>query len=868
MESEVAVLRILMVEDSQADTDLIVRQLRELPNAFEHIRVVNEPGLRKALAEFVPDIILSDFSMPGFSGPESLKIAFSLAPGTPFLFVSGTIGEELAIHTLQNGAMDYVLKDSLHRLPLAITRAMEITHTRRERERMEVALRKSEERFRTIVENSNDWIWECDLDTRILYSNSGLFRILGYSPDEVVGSLASELMPPEHHAEFADFILKKIDEAKGWRHLRLLWKHRDGSIRTLESTATPLWDDNGNVIGFRGVDEDITMRLQHEAQIQQLARIQAVLGALGHAVLRATTRDQLLHRMCQVAVEKGGFSSACISELAESGKTLRLNQCFGDSALIEHLNGLGDILISDADTTAQDSVLQAVRERRNFIVRNYALDSDSPAQHRSAMTRLGITSKILLPIGNPPWGVLALYASKPQTFDDDELLLLLRLTDEIDYAIEFIEKSEQLEFLAYNNPITGLPNRTAFLARLQPLISKQPMCIALIDIAHFSAFNESRGREFGENLLREVAKRLQAALLEDTLVAHPEPDAFALAYEPLGDAISEGNRLDTRMRAFCSQPFVVNGEEIRIDLRGGLAISPEHGEDAEKAEHNALAAMMEGTRRGVHVYVFNEELRGRAARRQNLESELTKALENGEFQLHYQPKFDAATLRLAGAEALLRWVHPQRGMISPGDFIALLEDSELIVPVGQWVMGEAIRTALIWREQLPRLRIAVNVSSRELRHSQFIHKCTELLEPHSDDQLVDIEITESLLMEDIERSIEILHSLRELGCEISIDDFGTGYSSLNHLARLPVDMIKIDESFVALMTQSPETMSLVTNIINLARSLSLRTVAEGVEEDEQIKLLRLLRCDQLQGYLLGRPMPADEFIATFTNAAS
>jgi EAL domain-containing protein (putative c-di-GMP-specific phosphodiesterase class I) len=273
-----------------------------------------------------------------------------------------------------------------------------------------------------------------------------------------------------------------------------------------------------------------------------------------------------------------------------------------------------------------------------------------------------------------------------------------------------------------------------------------------------------------------------------------------------------------------------------------------------------MAALAEAEKRGVRIHAYSEDLRKRAARRVEIERDLRRAIEAQDFELHYQPKYQAATQRLIGAEALLRWRHPVNGLISPAEFIPVLEETGLIVPIGRWVMRTALATALAWRDAgHGNLRIAVNVSSRELRHNRFLSTCQALLAPHAGQQPLDIEITESVLMADIDHSIHLLDGLRQLGCRIAIDDFGTGYSSLNYLARLPTDTLKIDQSFVALLAHSPETMSLITNIISLAHSLSLDVVAEGVEEEEQAKLLRLLRCDVLQGYLLGRPMPAAEF---------
>jgi EAL domain-containing protein (putative c-di-GMP-specific phosphodiesterase class I)/GGDEF domain-containing protein len=394
------------------------------------------------------------------------------------------------------------------------------------------------------------------------------------------------------------------------------------------------------------------------------------------------------------------------------------------------------------------------------------------------------------------------------------------------------------------------------------MLQRLPMVVAVVDILRLGHINDSRGRGFGDELLRQTGERLQETLGADAIVAHPEQDAFLLAYPARAGLQAEIERLDALIGGFDRKPFTVDDEQIFVNLHGGIALAPEHGEDAESLERNAMAALAEAEKRNVRIHAYSEDLRTRAARRVELERDLRRAIEEREFELYYQPKYASATRRLVGAEALLRWRHPVNGLISPAEFIPVLEETGLIVPVGRWVMRSALETALAWRGAgHPQFRIAVNVSARELRNNRFLAVCQALLEPHAADQAIDIEITESVIMDDIDHSICLLQGLRALGCRIAIDDFGTGYSSLNYLARLPTDTIKIDQSFVALLTQSPETMSLITNIITLAHSLSLDVVAEGVEDEEQAKLLRLLRCDVLQGYLLGRPLPAADFAA-------
>jgi PAS domain S-box-containing protein/diguanylate cyclase (GGDEF)-like protein len=856
MDSRTTALRVLLVEDSHADAELVLRSLRDLERPVEHARVASEAALREALASFAPDVILSDFSMPGFSGQQALSIANACVPEVPFLFVSGTIGEELAIYALQRGAIDYVLKDNLRRLPSAIERALDITRHRRERSQIERALRESEERFRTIVENSQDWIWENECSTRTTYSNGAIANILGYQPHELVGTLAAEHMLPEDRAIVEQRMPELMAQGLGWQRWRVRWRHRDGSVRVLESTAIPRTGEDGEVIGFRGVDQDITERLRYEEKIRQYGRIHAVLSAVGNVVVRAASRDELLRDACRVAVEQGGFAAAAIG-VCQPDDTLAVVARYGNPAVLEAV--APEVPIPLQASAHRHPGLRALRERQRHAVQDFT-SAELPDEIRSDMANVGIRSEIALPIGTGPWGLLALFSDSVKVYDDEEIDLLERLTKEIDYALAFLAKSERLEYLAYHNPVSGLPNRTAFRERLQPMLQRSPMVVAVVDILRLGHINDSRGRGFGDELLRQTGERLQQTLGAAAIVAHPEQDAFLLAYPAVGDLAAESERLDALIGGFDRTPFAVEDEQVFVNLHGGIAMAPEHGDDSESLERNAMAALAEAEKRGVRIHAYSEDLRKRAARRVEIERDLRRAIEAQEFELHYQPKYQAATQRLIGAEALLRWRHPVSGLISPAEFIPVLEETGLIVPIGRWVMRTALATALAWRDAgHGNLRIAVNVSSRELRHNRFLSTCQALLAPHAGQQPLDIEITESVLMADTDHSIHLLDGLRQLGCRIAIDDFGTGYSSLNYLARLPTDTLKIDQSFVALLAHSPETMSLITNIISLAHSLSLDVVAEGVEEEEQAKLLRLLRCDVLQGYLLGRPMPAAEF---------
>jgi PAS domain S-box-containing protein/diguanylate cyclase (GGDEF)-like protein len=848
-------LRLLMVEDSPADAALLLRELRSLNRPIDHERVASERELLAALAGFEPDVILSDYSMPGFSGLDALEIVLARAPSVPFVYVSGTLGEERAIEALQRGAYDYVLKDNLRRLPAAVERALRLAAERREREAIQHALAESEERFRAIVETSQDWIWETDGDYKLTYCNPTVAQLLGYTPADMIGTSALDYLADDARAEVAAEMPSRLAAADGWSRWRLRWRHRNGTYRFMESTGMAL-RAGGGLAGFRGINVDVTERLQQDAKIRQLARIHAVLSAVGSSVMRSADREQLLVNACRVAVEQGGFAAAGIGRLEADG-AMRVVGTFGDKAMLDVVRPT-DAMDIGADGPYRDHPsIRAFRANRIVAIEDFLL-ADVPEDLRARMVGHGVLSQISIPIGAAPWGLLALYSNVARKYDREEIELLQRLADEIDHAVEFMGNAERLEFLAYFDPVTGLPNRNAFLGQLEALLRDGPVAVVSCDLQRFARINSSRGRAFGDDLLRQVGPVLRQ-LKPGCIVAHAEGDAFLVAYPAGHDVEVEAQFVEERLKSLEQQPFVVGEEQVFVPMQAGLALGPVQGEDPETLERNATSALAEAHDQGVHLRAYSDDLGDRSVRRLELERDLRRAIDARQFELFYQPKFDAQSRRLLGAEALIRWRHPERGLVSPADFIPVLEDTGLVVPVGQWVMAEALAAALDWRRYRPDLRIAVNISAREMGNPSFLEQCRALLEPHAGDQPLDIEVTESVLMDHVEHSVRLLDGLRGLGCQVAIDDFGTGYSSLSYLARLPVDTVKIDRSFVVLLAHSPETMALVNNVISLSHSLNLQVVAEGVEEEEQAKLLRLLRCDQLQGYLLGRPVPATEF---------
>lgn len=853
-------LRILLVEDSPGDERMVLWALRHMPRQIIHRRVASEGELRDALETFSPDIILSDFSMPGFGGHEALRMASKAAPLVPFVFVSGTIGEEAAIDALRRGAVDYVLKDNLRRLPSAIERALKSAHERTERIHMQRALAESELRFRTIVETSHDWIWEVDTTARLTYSNGSVDRILGYAREALLDTDVSRLLVEEEVESVQSRLREAVATRTGWQNWPLRWRHRDGSVRVLESTGTPMFDDEGWVYGFRGIAHDVTDQLRREAKIRNLARIHAILGGIGSAVMYAQSRDALFRQACRVAVEQGGFKMAGIGEL-QADAALHVVAAYGDPRVVDVVAPTEPMPIDEAGPYGHHPGVRAFREKRRQALQDFATSDVDPAL-RQCMLDNGIRSQISLPIGAEPWGLLALYSDDVLAYDEEEVSLLQRVVDEIDYATDFIAKSERLEYLAYHNPLTGLPNGVYLQERLPELAQGRPAAVAAIEAPRLGRIAATRGKPFADVLLRTLGSRLAAP---GELIAQTETYTLVLAYPTTAGIEEEAEALELRLLTVEQQPLVVDDEQIHLTLRSGLALVEfGSGEENEQWESNAMTALADAHKLHRRVCSYSSEMRAAAVRMIELERDLQRAVDNSEFQLYYQPKFDANTGRLTGAEALLRWRPPSSPPIPPNEFIPLLEETGLIVRVGHWVTRQAISTAMDWRARFdPDFRIAINVSAREMRDRSFLETRRAMLSPLPGKQPIDVEVTESLLMEDVEQCIPLLQALRDLGCEVAIDDFGTGYSSLNYLAKLPVDVIKIDRSFVSELHVNRSAVALATNIINMGQALGLRIVAEGVEQESQAHLLRLLRCDVLQGYLLGHPLPKAAFEERF-----
>jgi PAS domain S-box-containing protein/diguanylate cyclase (GGDEF)-like protein len=735
--------------------------------------------------------------------------------------------------------------------------------------RAEEELHESDRRFNDMLDKVEMISLMLDSEGRIIYCNDYLLRLTGWQREEVFGrNWFALFLPPDApgvREVFADLL---ADRPSAWHYDNEILT-RTGERRLVHWNNTVLRSVAGDVTGVASLGEDVTERREAERKIKRLNRVYAMLSGINTLIVRVHERDELFRESCRVAVEHGQFRIAWIGQVDRAGEfVVPLELAGADGDFLAQLKGR--LRLYPAPTKGESLSSEVVRERRPVVCDDIL--SDPRILLKETLIHHGAASMAVLPlmVGHEVVGVLTLFADEAGFFDEGEMSLLTELAGDIGFAMDHLDKEERLSYLAYYDEITGLPNRTLFLERcsqhLRPREGNRPVLgIALMDISRFRIVNDTLGRQMGDELLKQVAQRLQRAAGDAFDVARIGINSFGIAVPDPRDAGAVAWAVDHLMRACFDAPFALGDTELRMAAKGGVALYPMDGMDAEALLRNAEAATDNAKASADRLLFYTSEMNTRVAEALSLEGRLREALEQGQFVLHYQPKQHLASGAVAGAEALIRWNDPQRGLVPPGEFIPILEETGLIYDVGRWALRQALADNQRWRQAgLLAVRVAVNVSSLQLRHRGFIAEVRDAIasDPYAASGL-ELEITESMLMDDVEQSTVSLHALRDMGITVAIDDFGTGFSSLSYLAKLPVDTLKIDRSFITGLSLGPQGLALVSTIINLGHSLGLKVVAEGVETEDQSRMLALLGCDEIQGYLLSRPVPAAVFEAQF-----
>jgi diguanylate cyclase (GGDEF)-like protein/PAS domain S-box-containing protein len=714
-----------------------------------------------------------------------------------------------------------------------------------------------------------DLLFELDADGRHISFVTPRRDWLPIPAEAFLGKTVREIHPPE----IANLIMEALYEAEahGISSFKEYEQSFPGATLWIALSISKKYMANGPP-HYIAIARDITDRKISEQQRIRITQLYAALSQCNQAIVRCQSEEELFPIICRDAVSFGGFKMAWIGRVDAAQERVVPVASYGDGE--DYLQGI-EISTRADDPRGQGPTGRAVRENRPYWCHDFQNDPlTAPWHERSKQFGWHTSASLPLTCNGEVVGAFSLYGGTVHALDKDAQNLLIEMAMDISFALQSFahEKSQQesaamIEHLANYDPLTGLPNRVLLRDRVQQAIASasrvgQTLALIFLDLDHFKTVNDSLGHSIGDDLLRDVAKRLLGEVREQDTVSRWGGDEFILL---LSDCTAEGaTRVAEKLLASFATPYQAGKHELNSTPSIGIALYPADGKDFESLAQAADAAMYRAKQEGRNTFrFFTPAMQARSQRFLELESALRGALKNGEFFLHYQPQFAIEDGCLIGAEALVRWQHPTLGLIAPGEFIVIAELSGQILQLGAWVMRQATRQAKAWQDEgLPPISIAVNLSAAQFRQTNLVQQATTILsETGLDARYLELELTESLAMEDPQAAIKTIDALQATGIAISIDDFGTGYSSLAYLKRFRISKLKIDQSFVRDIASDPNDRAIVDAIITMAHSLGFSTIAEGVETAEQLAFLRKHGCQEVQGYYFSKPLPADEFKA-------
>ena len=715
------------------------------------------------------------------------------------------------------------------------------------------ALRESDEGFRTLAESMPQIAWVCEPDGSCTYMNRRWVDDTGLPIERSYGHGWLEVIHPDDHQGCLTSWRRSLDSGLPYED-EFRVRRADGGYRWMLSRGLVMRDSNGDILKWFGTWTDIDDQKRAEQTIRLHAMQQNLIAAFGHKALADSELATLLHEAVAVTVEGLDIELCSLLKLDVNERSFTVEAAAGWHS------DLGPVRIADIDISG-DTPSRYVRAASEpvIVIDSLAEPGILPIEILAAHdVRTGIELPIVSV--NGVYGVIGAYSREPRIFVETEINFLQSLVNTLATAINRKDAEQRLTHLAQYDALTDLPNRRLFLERVAQTLtqaqrSRRLVAILFADLDRFKAVNDTLGHGPGDQLLMQAAQRLLGCTRTSDVVARIGGDEFALMLSNLA-SVDDAMRVAQKVVDALAAPFDLDGHEAYISVSLGISLYPDDGDNAEALLKNADTAMYQAKASGRDHYRFYlPQMNEHAEIRMNMEAQLRGALARQEFSVYYQPKVNLASGAVCGFEALLRWRHPQRGLMEAAEFMPILEDTGLIVPIGEWVVREVCAQLKVWTEQGIDLQpIAINLSARQFQARDLDETIASIMRDAAiEPGLLEFELTESMLMIDTAATVRALDKLQKLGVKVSIDDFGTGYSSLAHLKRFPLDALKIDCAFIHEIATDPDDAVIARAIINLAHSLGLKVVAEGVETEAQLAFLRANGCDEVQGNYLAPP---------------
>lgn len=855
-------LRVLIAEDSADDALLLVHELEKGEFCDIHWQRVETPDQLKAVLSEPWDIVFADYNMPTFTGVDALRIIRDQGLQMPFIFVSGAMGEDIAVAAMKAGAQDYFVKGNWRRLLPAVERELKEAKIRQALIFEGAKRHKLEARFRNVLAAAADAIVSIDESRKVSIFNRAAERIFNQSAEEMLGQSINLLLDDASQKALAQ-VMTDLAHSPGQlsatRPLGSLQANRKNEKSfPIEASISSHWEENDLI--FTLILRDITERNQADEELRLLQAITRVANEASDVTgaVAATLREICMSAGCAMAqawmptADKSRLE--CIPAWHANKQGL---EAFRQASLNLTL-GKGDDLAGRVWATGKPLWIRDMRAQPKLV--------------RAALaTQVGLVAGLAVPVlsAGKLIAVLEFFGSEPRPQEDRLIEVLSSVSEQLASVIQRKRAEEHLQYLAYHDTLTGLPNRALFIDRLKQAMMEthrrnRIVGVAFIDLDRFKHINDSLGHGMGDQLLQAIGQRLSGCLRQSDTVARLGGDEFAMILTDLTDPI-DATGVAEKILSDVSQTYRIDDHEIYTGASLGITLYPQDGDSVDCLLHNADIAMYRAKEARGNAYAFySPEMTAKAKIRLTMENALRHGLDRGELVLHYQPIVDITTRQSVGLEALVRWHHPERGLLLPDSFIPLAEETGIIIRMGSWILQRACaQIGAGWEAQKNTTsRLSVNVSPRQFQRGNFAHVVAGALEksglaPHR----LELEITEGLLLQDTKAAIATMRELASIGVGFSIDDFGTGYSSLAYLSQLPINQLKIDRSFIRNFTTNTNDDAIVTAIISMAHGLGLRTVAEGVETQAQLDRLQAYGCDTAQGYIFSLPLPVAEALS-------